>query len=292
MDLARARDAFLLQLDADGRSPHTRGQYRRHLGALERWLAATGRPSGLAAIDHGTLAAFLVSDAARCRPDGGAKKATSTNALRTSLRAFFGYAHAAGLVATNPARLIRRARCAPPPPRALSEPEVERLLAALDGRSGPAARRDEALVRLLLHTGLRLSSALALRVEDVDLGRGELHVRTTKNDAPVVLPLGQEAVRDLQAYLRGARDGYVFPGEDGPLTRRQAGRRIEQAAARAGLRGRASAHVLRHVFACRLLRRTGGNLPLVQQALAHRSISSTTIYARVEVGALRAALRE
>jgi site-specific recombinase XerD len=291
MLLRQALDAFLLQLDADGRSPHTRGQYRRHVGALERWLATTARPCDLAAIDHETLALFLVSDAARCRPDGAPKKATSTNGLRTSLRAFWSYCHLAGLVTVNPARLIRRARCAPPPPRALSDEEVRRLLAAVDAGESAAARRDAALVRLLLGTGLRLSSALALTTDDVDFARGELQVRKNKNDAPVVLPLSREAVRDLRAYLRGHDGNYLFPGDDGPLTRRQAGRRILDAAQRAGLRGRCSAHVLRHAFACRLLKATGGNLGLVQQALAHRSIASTTVYARVEAGALRAALR-
>jgi integrase len=161
----------------------------------------------------------------------------------------------------------------------------------VDAGDGEAPRRDAALVRLLVNTGLRLSSALNLRVEDLDLARGELHVRKAKNDAPVVLPLSRAAARDLRMHLRRCGDGYLFPGDDGPLTRRQAGRRIEEAAERAGLAGRASAHVLRHVFACRLLKATGGNLPLVQQALAHRSIASTTIYARVEAGALRAALR-
>jgi site-specific recombinase XerD len=290
MLLRQALDAFLLQLDADGRSEHTRGQYRRRLGALDRWLTATTRRRDLASIDHETLAVFLTSDAARKRPDGAAKKATSTNALRTSLRAFFGYAHAAWLVAVNPARLVRRARCTPPPPRALSDSEVARLLAAVDAGNGEAARRDAALVRLLLNTGIRLSSALNLRAEDVDLARGELNLRRTKNDAPVVLPLSREAVRGLRAYLRGAEGGYIFPGDDGPLTRRQAGRRIDQAAERAGLRGRATAHSCRHTFACRLLRTTGGNLPLVQQALAHRSITSTVIYAQIEAGALREAL--
>jgi len=292
MDLARARDAFLVQLQADGRSPHTIGQYRRHLGALDRWLAATGRTRELPAIDHEVLAQFLVSDAARCRPDGAAKKATTTNTLRTSLRAFFGYAHAAGLVATNPARLIRRARCAPPPPRALSDDDVHRLLAAADAGRTDAARRDAALLRLLLGTGLRLSSALALRAEDVDLARGELHLRRTKNDAPTALPLSYEAVRVLRGLVRARPEGFLFPGaDDQPLTRRQAGRRIKETAARASLAGRASAHVLRHVFACRLLRKTSGNLQLVQQALAHRSIASTTMYARVDTATLRAALR-
>ena len=78
MDLRPALDAFLLQLDADGRSPHTRGQYRRHLGALDRWLTATGRPRELAAVDHETLAAFLVSDAARCRKNAKKKTAVAS----------------------------------------------------------------------------------------------------------------------------------------------------------------------------------------------------------------------
>jgi len=292
MFLAQALDGFLLQLDADGRSPHTRGQYRRNVGALDRWLATTRRPRDLASIDHEALALFLTSDAARCRPDGKPKKATSTNGLRTSLRAFWSYCHLAGLVTVNPARLIRRARCAPPPPRALSDDEVARLLAAVDAGDGEAGRRDAALVRLLLNTGLRLSSALALATDDVDLARGELHVRKTKNDAPVLLPLSREEARDLRSYLRSISTTLLFPGANGaPLTRRAASKRIEAAAERAALSGKCSAHVLRHVFACRLLKATGGNLPLVQQALAHRSINSTTVYARVEAGALRAALR-
>ena len=106
MLLTKALDAFLLQLRADGRSPHTIGQYRRHVGLLDSWLARARRRRTLASITHQTLARFLVSDAARKRPDGREKKATSTNALRTSLRAFFAYAHAAGLVRENPARLL------------------------------------------------------------------------------------------------------------------------------------------------------------------------------------------
>ncbi|HEX5011106.1 MAG TPA: tyrosine-type recombinase/integrase [Planctomycetota bacterium] len=289
MHLAQALDAFLLQLAADGRSEHTIGQYRRHVGALDRWLAATRRSRRLADIDHETLALFLTSAAARCRPDGKTKRATSTNALRTSLRAAWAYWHASGAVTVNAARLIRRARCAPPPPRALSDEEVRRLLAAVQGDT-PALRRDEALLKLLASTGVRLSSALNLRVEDVDLAAGELHVRRTKGDAPVTLPLSRAAVHDLRGYLRERRDGYLFPGEGGPLNRRQAGRRIEEAAARAGLSGRATAHSLRHSFACALLAKTG-NLAMVQQALAHRSIASTVVYARVDRAGLREALR-
>jgi integrase/recombinase XerC len=291
MLLRAAVDAFLLQLQADGRSPHTIGQYRRHVGLLDAWLAGTRRRRTLGAIDHEVLARFLVDDAARKRPDGAEKKATSTNALRTSLRAFFAYAHAAGMVAENPARLIRRARCAPPPPRTLSAEEVCRLLAAVDSGTGAAAARDRALIRLLLGTGLRLSSALGLAGQDVDLAEGALHIRRAKNDRPTTLPISRGVARELAAYLRQRPDGLLFPGHGGaPLTRRQAGRRIEAWAAAAGLSGRATAHALRHTFATQLYGRIG-DLLVVQQALAHRSVTSTTVYATLAPGKLRAALR-
>jgi len=290
MDLRDALDAFVLQLQADGRSPHTIGQYRRHVLRLARWLQAGNRSADLDRLDPGTLARFLVEDAATPCADGQRRKETTGNALRTSLRAFFGFAHAAGLVSVNPARLVRRARCAPPPPRALSEDEVATLLAAVDRGHGTAAGRDAALIRLLLGTGMRLSSALALRVDDVDLRRNELRVTRTKGDRPISLPVSPQVATDLKAYLGGVSGELLFPGaDDQPLTRRQAGRRIEAWACAAQLQGKATAHALRHSFAMRLYERTG-DLILVQQALAHRNVTSTTIYAHASADRLRAAL--
>src|SRR5881397_2422170 len=98
MKIEDARSRYLTQLQADGRSPHTAGQYRRHITLLATWLAANGRGTTVEEIDHEALAQFLASPCARTRPDGVTKKATSTNALRTSLRTFFRYAHEAGYV--------------------------------------------------------------------------------------------------------------------------------------------------------------------------------------------------
>lgn len=292
MQLQDALQDFLVQLRADGRSPHTVGQYRRHVTALEGWLERTRRRRTLASIDHRVLAAFLVDDAATQRPDGRPKKATSTNALRTSLRVFFRYCAEAGYLRENPARLVRRARCSPPPPRALTEAEVECLLGAVDAGEGEAARRDAALIRLMLGTGLRLSSALALRTDDVDLEHGEMRVHTTKGDRPLALPLSPTAVRDMRVYTSAHPPGLLFPGGNGEaLSRRQAARRLAIWAERAGLVGRATAHALRHTFATALYAQTGGDLLLVQQALGHRSVTSTQVYATVAPGRLREILQ-
>jgi site-specific recombinase XerD len=96
MDLETALSKYIVQLQADGRSPHTIGQYCRHVGLLGTWLRSHGNAAAVEQIDHETLAAFLASPAARERPDGETKQATSTNALRTSLRTFFRYCHEAG----------------------------------------------------------------------------------------------------------------------------------------------------------------------------------------------------
>ena len=93
MDIEEALTKYRVQLVADGRSPHTLEQYERHVRLLHRWLVAEGHSDSLDTITHETLAAFLANDVTRHRPDGKPKRATTMNALRTSLRMFFDYAH-------------------------------------------------------------------------------------------------------------------------------------------------------------------------------------------------------
>jgi hypothetical protein len=74
MKLQAALDRFLVQLEADGRSPHTIGQYRRHVGVFAAWLAHGGRRRAVAAIRHEDIAAFLAAPVARVAAHGGPKQ--------------------------------------------------------------------------------------------------------------------------------------------------------------------------------------------------------------------------
>ncbi len=287
MNLNDALSKYLTQIAADGRSPHTAGQYRRHITLLASWLEGRHHSGNVEAIDHETLAAFLASPAARERPDHKIKKATSANAMRTSLRTFFRYCHEAGYCASNPARLIRRAMCGAPPPRAMSDEEQGRLLLALSKGVGPEAKRDAALFTLMLGSGIRLGSALALDIGDLDLERGELQLRRTKGDCPVSVPLAR-AVRDhLRGFVNGRAAGPLFPGRNGAaISARHVQRRLDLWCRRAGIGRHIRPHDLRHSFAITLYRRTR-DLLLVQAALRHRSIASTTVYAKCDDGRLR-----
>ena len=277
MQIQEALQKYVLQLRANGRSRHTTAQYERHILLLAR--CHTGP---VETITQDVLAAFLVSSAARLRPDGKPKKTTAMNTLRSSLRSFFAYLAASGALERDPSRLIRRARCGAPPPRALSPDEQSRLLDALRGGDN---ERDYALFHLLLGAGLRIGSALALEVRDIDLERGEAHLRKAKGDRPSVVLLSQ-AIRDhLRLYLAERAEGQVFQG----ITPRHANRRLKHWLAKAGIRTTASAHSLRHSFAMRVYGKTR-DLLVTQAALGHASIASTTVYARAEPEMVRRAL--
>ncbi|MFO1076671.1 MAG: tyrosine-type recombinase/integrase [Planctomycetota bacterium] len=290
MDLQAALQAFLLQLQADGRSPHTIGQYRRHGLALATWLAATGAGTSVADLAPDLVARFFAADAARRSCHGGPKKAVSLNAMRTSIRCFCLHLHDAGLVAANPARLLRRARCAPPPPRALRDDEQKQLLAVLAAADGPEARRDEMLVRVLLGCGIRIGSALALDVEDVDFAHGELTLRSTKGDRPMMAALPRDVAKRLRRFVGDREDGPVFLAAERRISTRHMQRRLATWLAQAGITGK-SAHSLRHSFATRIYSKTG-DLQLTQMALGHASITSTTVYARADRSRLTAAIEE
>ena len=286
MQLQVALQAFLRQLEADGRSPHTIGQYRRHGTALATWLADR-RITSVAKLTPDWVARFFADDAAKNSCRGGTKKAVSLNAMRTSIRCFCSHLHDSGLVAANPARLLRRARCTPPPPRALHDDEQKRLINVLADASGPEAARDRMLVELLLGTGIRIGSALALDVPDLDFGHGEVRLRTTKGDRPTTAVLPATVADKLRVFLGDRRDGPVFRAGERRVSMRHVQRRLATWMQKAGIQGR-SAHSLRHSFATGLLARTGGDLRLVQAALNHSSIVSTTIYTQVDRVRLRA----
>jgi site-specific recombinase XerD len=306
-DSAVAR--FLIQLDADGRSEHTILQYRRHLFAFRRWLEerdGDGREGTThseaarlnvvheeAAITPEVIAAFFVSTAARESARGGAKKPTSLNSMRSSMRAFFGYCRDAGLVAENPARLLRRAMCGAHPPRFLAPADEAKLLATIDAAAASGdrgAQRDAALVRLLTRTGIRISSALGLDIDHIDSAAGEIEIRVAKRQQVVRVPVSGATITML-IELAGCRTiGPLFVTKDGKrIGRRHAARRIADWARRADIAGRVHPHLFRHGLAVRLLESTS-DLRLVQTALGHRSIASTVVYTRVAGARVRAAM--
>lgn len=215
------------------------------------------------------------------------RRANSANALRSVVRCFFSFSHSAGYAPVNAARLVRRARCAPPRPRGPSVADADRLLAALAEAKTDAERRDRALFTTMLRSGIRVGSAVALDVDDLDLDAGTLRLRTMKNGDTDVVFLAPDVVTLLRDHV-GTR-GPLFPGVNGArLGTRQVARRFSEWAARAGIR-HLNPHALRHAFGQRLYDQTG-DLLVVARAMTHRSLSSTSVYARPSEARVREAV--
>lgn len=287
MKINDARAAFELQLRANSRSPLTLAQYGRHIALLARWMRDERLPDDLAALTHGHIARFFASDLVNVREDGARKRNTTTNACRTGLRQFFGYLHAAGHLGTDPTRLVRRARCAPPPPKPMLEAHAAKLMATITASSDPLAARDGALFGLMLWAGPRVGSVLAARVDDLE--GDELVLERTKGDRPtrVYLPA---RVRDLlRAYLGARASGWLFPGRHGgPLERRSAAVRLDLWCERAGVPS-VGIHGLRHAFAASVYA-VAKDVLVVQTAMHHQSIASSLVYARADAERVRAVI--
>jgi len=241
----------------------------------------------IARVKHEVVAAFFASDVVKRTADGSPRRASSANALRSSIRGLFAFAHAAGYAPSNAARLVRRSRVPPARPRALPEPDVARLLNALQRAIAPAARRDYAMVLVMLKAGLRVGSVVALDIED--LGGDQLVLRRVKGGGDDTVFLPRDVVEVLRAHIGDRHTGAMFERErGGRMTTRQVARRLAQHAERAGIDS-ANPHALRHRFGCDVFERTGDVL-LTARAMCHRSVASTAVYARPGEAQLRAAV--
>lgn len=289
MRIESALEKYVVQLEADGRSRHTTAQARRHVRLFAEWVSIEKGVVELDQTSHEIVAQFFVSDAVRLCADGSPRLPTSANAVRGSIKGFFRFVHEAGYSTTNAGRLIRRAQCRAPRPKALTEHDAVTLVDALARASSKAEQRDCALFTTLLRTGIRIGAALQLDISDVDFEQRQLTLRAQKGGGTDVVFFGDEVERVLRDAIGSRHEGAVFISSRGArLGVRQARRRLDELARSAGLDSIAP-HALRHTFATRLARRTG-DLLLVARAMTHRSLSSTMRYARVDDQALRNAV--
>ena len=249
------------------------------------FLAAVGGPGAVSGLDAGKVTAFMV-DHSKDRNGWSAK------AMVTSLRAFLRFAHATGrtavpLAGAVPAVASWRLSALP---RGLSQAEIGRLLAGCD-RETAAGLRDYAVLSLLARLGLRGAEAAGLRLGDIDWRAGEIAV-TGKGSRTERLPLPAPAGEALAAWLTDGRprcgSRAVFVTVRRPyrqLTPEAVRAVMGRACDRAGLERRGS-HRFRHALATEMLR-AGASLPEIGQVLRHRSMLSTSVYAKVDQDALR-----
>ncbi len=180
----------------------------------------------------------------------------------------------------------------------LNRAEVEALLAAPDQHTW-IGRRDHALLRIAIDTGLRVSELIQLRYSDLTLGQGA-HVRCRgKGRKERCTPLSSASVRVLEAWLRerqGSTEDSLFPSlRNAHLSRDAVERLVTRHSATAAHRApslqrkRVTPHVLRHTTAVTLLQ-AGVDRAVIALWLGHEQLETTQMYLAADLTAKERAL--
>ncbi len=285
MTLDQAMRDFETQLRANQRSPHTVSSYLRDIQEFRAWLTEERSPSDVRFLDAATLCRFATARCVTHTEDGQAKRASSVDKVKMSLRSLFRYLADAGVIPTNPARVLKFRRDHRVP-EVLSDLERDRLRGVLAKAEGWRGSRDAALVALLLGTGMRLANLVALDAGDVRLDERAVMIRKLKGGGEVRKALAEGVRLRLGAYLalratlKTACPALFVSGQHNRLCSRQVQIIVHGKLREAGIERRLTVHGLRHDFASRLYAKTK-DLLLVQRAMDHRSVASTLVYARV-----------
>ncbi len=237
----------------------------------------------LAGLDRQTIFEYLAM-----RTTGG-YTARSNARLLSSLRAFHAYCVRRGDRQDDPTALLQPPSLPRPLPKALSEAQIEALLAAPDIATVEGLR-DRAMLELMYACGLRVSELVGLPATALNLRQGVLRVRG-KGGKERLVPLGEESQHWLQRYLAESRPALLMSTQDAvvlfidskgqTLTRQAFWRLVKRSAQVAGIDpARISPHGLRHSFATHLLNH-GADLRALQMLLGHSSLSTTQIYTLV-----------
>jgi integrase/recombinase XerD len=292
--LPPSAEEYLSWLEVErGRSPRTLSSYRRDLVAYDR---GTG---GLDRAGSAEVAAYF-AELRRTHSPASVARAASC------VRGFHRFVVEEHLRADDPTTDLPGVSVADLLPKALSEEETTQLLGSVVG-TGPAYRRDRALLELLYGTGARVSEVVGLNLGDIadaldddDLPLIRLYGKGNKER---VVPLGRLAREALADWVSGEGRPHYVPAKwqrradaeavflnvrGGRLSRVGVFGVVKKYAGRVGLAERVSPHVLRHSCATHMLAH-GADIRVVQELLGHASLATTQRYTKVSAEHLRRA---
>jgi integrase/recombinase XerD len=280
-----------------GQAEHTQKTYAGLLNKFTAWAGKQGM-ADWRQIELKHLMSFLQHERERGlanEPKESTRRLSSESVYLeiAALRAFYRFAENEKLLPVNVAENLSLPRRWKRLPKALTNQEIEKLLAPEQPET-PQSLCDQAILELAYASGLRLSELRNLRLEQLHLDAGFINV-IGKGNKERVVPVGRKAVEALNRFIEAGRPKFVTPRSPANvfLTRRGTPfasvtlwLRIKRRVRRAGVERNVTPHMLRHSFATHLLEH-GADLRVIQELLGHASIGTTEIYTHVTGNRLR-----
>ncbi len=254
VDFRLLAESWRLALMAENKSPRTVETYLSSLTKFVEFLETRRMPVDPADVTGEHVREFIADQLANWKP-------TTAHVRFRSLKTFFRWCLQEGEIEADPMSRVKPPKLPDEPPEVPSEVEVKKLLNACSGGDF-TARRDTAIVRLLLDTGMRVGELAGIALDDLDLARGVVLVRG-KGAKVRLCPLGRKASRDIDRYLRirrrhrDAELENLWLGHGGPMKSNGIYQVIRKRSKQAGVEG-IHPHSFRHLFASQWLSE-GGN---------------------------------
>lgn len=240
--------SFNLSLLASNLSPSTIRVYLDALSHFRAYLSDMGMPKVPSAIHREHVESFIADQLASKKP---ATAATRTRALRR----YFNWLLEEGEIARSPMERIKEPHVSLNPPPVLTKEQLQSLFESCAGHSFED-RRDTAILRLLLDTGMRRMEIASLKIDDFDLESSTCLVMG-KGRKWRIVAFGRNSARDLDRYLRmrryhrNASLPQLWLGRQGAMRADTILRMVKRRAAKVGVR--AWTHLFRHIFVSLLL---------------------------------------
>lgn len=217
--------------------------------------------------------------------ESGHSKASVSRAM-ASLRCYFKYLVWQKIITESPMQGVSKIHTEKKLPEILTNKEVISLLNQPSGDDFKSCR-DKAMLELLYATGIKVSELINLKIYDINLGVGILHLRSEKSER--IIPIYPEAIKVISKYIKNVRlfvvdedeNDFLFTNMNGQaMTRQGFWKIVKQYAMQAKIKKDITPHTLRHSFAAHLLE-NGAQLSDIKEMLGHSDISSTQVYAQL-----------
>lgn len=252
LDLAALIPSFERSLRADGRSKRTVSDYVKAAHQLDDFLVEKGMPTDPTALTRDHIESFIVSELDRV------KASTAASAYRR-IQQFFRWLTEEGETAINPMDRMSPPTVVESPVPVLTDDEVKALIAQVKGTTF-VARRDNAIIRVMLDTGVRRAEVAGMELDDLSWDPEEIRVRGKGpgGEKPRDVPFGARTSQALDRYLRLrarhrlARLPSLWLGGKGQLTGSGIAQMLERRATDAGI-AHIHPHRLRHTMSHRWL---------------------------------------
>lgn len=268
-----------------GMSPNTLVNYRMDVEKLVGYLENSGKTLAETTTDDlrqfiGELIDLGIAERSRAR-------------IVSGVRTFFRYMRLENYMDDDPAAMLETPKVGMYLPEVLTLDEIDAMIAAIDPFKEEATR-NRAIIETLYGCGLRVSELVNLEISRVFMTEGYLIV-TGKGNKERMVPMSQNSIDEINAYLADRLMLDIKPGEENILFLNRRGHRltrqmiftlVRQLADAAGINRVISPHTLRHSFATHLLE-GGANLRAIQMMLGHENLSTTQLYLHIDRTRLR-----